>query len=102
MKTIRIPTGTTIPELAHMVSEAQGDAGVVALMDYTGDIASPAGQSLLSVAGVNLRRVLFTEPRDVGGAVDEQIAREIAETVRRTQAVDAMFVVRNAPDGDYT
>jgi hypothetical protein len=35
MKTVRIPAGTTIPEIAHLVSEAQGDAAVVALMDYT-------------------------------------------------------------------
>jgi hypothetical protein len=102
LKIIKVAPGATIAEIAHDICTAQGDADVVALMDYTGKVRIPGNVGLLREAGVNLPRLLISEPRDAGGELCERMAREVTETLRRTQAVDAMFVVRNAPDGAYT
>lgn len=98
MKIIKVAPTATLADLAHDICAAQGDAGVVALMDYTGKVRIPGNVAILREAGVNLPRLLISEPRDDGGEVCERTAREIAEALRRTQTVDAMFVVR-APIG---
>ena len=94
MKIVKVAPGATIAEIAHDICTAQGDAAVVALMDYTGKMRIPGNAEAMREAGVNLPRLLVTEPCDAGGELCERMAREIAEALRRTQVVNAMFVVK--------
>jgi len=85
--------------VAAAIKQHADTSAVVALVDYSGDFASPAGLQALAPHGVNTERLLCATIAEHGGAcVDEDALDAMAATF---EMIASVVVVVRGTDGEW-